>query len=56
MSIKTYLPSVERISVEIIATACGVLGAAFLISRFPKLKAFVDGNSIWAVSKPDSGV
>ncbi|WP_155741356.1 hypothetical protein [Burkholderia territorii] len=56
MSIKSYLPSVERISVEVIATACGVLGAAFLISRFPKLKAFVDGNSVWSVSNPNSGV
>ncbi|WP_157380375.1 hypothetical protein [Burkholderia ubonensis] len=56
MSIKSYLPTVERISVEVIATMCGVIGAAFLISRFPKLKALVDGNSVWAMSKPESGV
>lgn len=55
MALKNYLPSVERVSVEVIATMCGVIGAAFLISRFPKIKALVDGNSVWATTNPNTG-
>jgi hypothetical protein len=55
VAVKNYIPSIERISVEVLATMCGVLGAAFLISRFPTLKGFVDGNTVWAMTQPPPG-
>ena len=49
MSTPSYLPTRHRIAQEIIATTVGVIVAAWIISRIPKVKALVDGNSIWAV-------
>lgn len=46
----SYLPTKYRLSQEIIATTVGVILAAWIISRFPKAKALVDGNSVWATS------
>ena len=48
MSTPSYLPTRHRIAQEIIATTIGVIVAAWIISRIPKVKALVDGNSIWA--------
>jgi hypothetical protein len=42
MSLKTYLPSVPQISRETVT----VLLAAFIISRFPKVKEFVQQNRL----------
>ncbi|CAN0621094.1 conserved protein of unknown function [Burkholderia multivorans] len=44
----SYLPTRFRLSQEIIATTVGVLVAAWIISKVPKMKALVDGNTIWA--------
>jgi hypothetical protein len=44
----SYLPTRYRLSQEIIATTVGVLVAAWIISKVPKFKSLVDGNSVWA--------
>jgi hypothetical protein len=44
----SYLPTRYRLSQEIIATTVGVLVAAWIISKVPKMKSLVDGNTIWA--------
>ena len=36
-----YIPSLEKISQEVIATAIAVIGVAWLVSRVPALKALV---------------
>jgi len=46
MNIKTYLPSAPQVSREVVTVLAGVLIAAFIISRFPKLKGFVEGNCL----------
>lgn len=46
MNIKEMLPTPERLVMEVIIVAGGVLGAAWLISKFPKLQAFVQANSV----------
>lgn len=43
---KKYLPSAPGVSAEIIAVLLGTIGAAFIISKFPKLKNFVLDNSV----------
>jgi hypothetical protein len=48
MSTPSYLPTRHRIAQEIIATTIGVIVAAWIISRIPKVRALVDSNSIWA--------
>ena len=55
MNIKTYLPSVPQVSREAITVLAGVLIAAYIISRFPKLKTFVEGNSL-TVQDPNKNV
>ncbi|AIV52871.1 Uncharacterised protein [Burkholderia pseudomallei] len=51
MSEPSYLPTRYRLSQEIIATTVGVLVAAYIISKVPKFKALVDGNSIWSTEQ-----
>lgn len=46
MNLKEVIPKPERILLEVLIVAGGVLGAAFLISRFPKLQQFVQQNSV----------
>lgn len=46
MNLKNILPGPERILMEVIIVAGGVLGAAFLISRFPALQSFVQQNTV----------
>jgi hypothetical protein len=48
VSTLSYLPTRYRLSQEIIATTVGVLVAAWIISKVPKFKSLVDGNTIWA--------
>ena len=53
MNIKEMIPSPERVVMEVLIVAGGVLGAAWLISKFPRLQAFVQQNSL--VVKDTSG-
>ncbi len=46
MKIKPYLPSIQQISQETLAVLAASLLAAFIISRFPAVKAFVNQNSV----------
>lgn len=46
MNLKSIIPSPEAVLREGVIVLGGVLIAAFIISRFPKLQAFVTGNSI----------
>ncbi|MBT2180497.1 hypothetical protein KKP06_22025 [Ralstonia pickettii] len=55
MALSDYLPSKHRLSQEVIATTVGVLVAAWIISKVPRAKALVDGNSIWALDQPSQG-
>ncbi|MBX3766556.1 MAG: hypothetical protein QM625_22695 [Ralstonia sp.] len=50
-----YLPTKQRLAQEVIATTVGVLVAAWIISKVPRFKALVDGNSIWALTQPSQG-
>lgn len=42
----TILPTVPELAKSTLITLGGVLLAAFIISRFPKVRAFVAGQSI----------
>lgn len=53
MNWREILPTPQRVALEVLIVAGGVLGAAFLISRFPKLQQFVQQNSV--VVKSDKG-
>jgi len=45
-NLKRYLPTPEHLSQETIATLCGILLSAWIISRVPALKALVkDSNT-----------
>lgn len=46
MDIKQIIPSPTSVIREGIIVLGGLLIAAFVLSRFPKVKAFVTGNSI----------
>lgn len=46
MSIAAHLPPLEKISQEVIVQVCGVLIAAWLISRVPAFKRIVQGNTL----------
>jgi hypothetical protein len=46
MKIKQYLPSHVEIVKEGIIVLGGVLLAALILSRFPSVKRFVQGNSL----------
>lgn len=46
MDLKKIIPQPDRIALEIIATLIGVLGAAYIISKFPKAQTFVQQNSV----------
>jgi hypothetical protein len=49
-----WLPTYKRMTMEVIATMVGVIGASLIISRIPAIKALVDGNSIWALDNPNA--
>ncbi len=46
MNLREILPTPQRLALEVLIVAGGVLGAAFLISRFPALQKFVQQNSV----------
>lgn len=46
MQLKNIIPAPEAVLREGVIVLGGLLIAAFVISRFPKLQAFVTGNSI----------
>lgn len=46
MKLKTIIPAPEAVLREGVIVLGGLLIAAFVISRFPKLQQFVTGNSI----------
>lgn len=46
MNMKPYIPSAPSIIREGFIVLGGLLIAAFILSRFPKLKTFVTGNSL----------
>lgn len=46
MQLKNIIPSPEAVLREGVIVLGGVLIAAFIISRFPKVQAFVSSNSI----------
>lgn len=46
MRLGSYLPSLPKISQEVIATVLGIIGAAVIIHQFPAIKKFVRDNSI----------
>lgn len=54
MASEAWFPSPRRMTLEIIATVIGVVGASILISRVPAIKALVDGNSVWALTNPSA--
>jgi len=45
------IPTVPEIAKEGILVFCGVLIAALIVSRFPRLKAFVEENSFTVKNK-----
>jgi len=46
MKLPNFVPTPPEMGREIIIVLVGVLGAAFILSRFPKLQAFVSANSV----------
>jgi hypothetical protein len=46
LNFKEMLPTPERMVLEVIIVTAGVLGAAFLISRFPAIQRFVQASAV----------
>lgn len=46
MNLKSILPTGTEVAREALVVLAGVLVAAFVLSRFPKLKTFVTGQSV----------
>lgn len=46
MNLKTLIPEPSRLLQEVIIVTVGVLGAAWVISKFPKVQQFVQANSV----------
>ena len=46
MNLKLMIPGPERIVFEVLVVTAGVLGAAFLISRFPAIQRFVQSSAV----------
>lgn len=46
MDLKKVIPEPEAMLREIIIVGAGVIGFAFIVSRFPKLQAFIQNSSI----------
>lgn len=55
MDIKKIIPAPEAMLREGVIVLAGVLLAAFVLSRFPKLQAFVANNSV-TVKDPSGNV
>ena len=48
---KKMIPTPERLGLEVLIVLGGVLGAAFIISRFPNLQKLVQDNSVTVKDK-----
>ena len=46
MNLKTIIPTGPEIARETIIVLCGLLAAAFILSRIPALRKFVTDNSL----------
>ena len=46
MNVKQYLPSAPQVSKETIAVLIATVAAAWIISRFPSVREFVNSNSV----------
>jgi hypothetical protein len=46
MNLAKIIPSVPEVGREAVTVLAGLLIAAFILSRFPKIAAFVSGQSI----------
>jgi hypothetical protein len=46
VNLSKIIPSAPEMGREIIIVLVGVLGAAYILSRFPALQAFVTANSV----------
>jgi hypothetical protein len=46
MKLEKIIPTGPEVGREIIIVLLGVLGAAFILSRFPQLQQFVTSNSL----------
>lgn len=53
MNIKQIIPTPVAVARETLVTVCGVLIAAWIISKFPTLQTFVKQNSV--VVKDENG-
>lgn len=43
---KNFIPTPAELSREVLIVLVGLVGAAFILSRFPALRDFVTGNSL----------
>lgn len=43
---KNFIPTLPELSREVLIVLVGLVGAAFILSRFPALRDFVTGNSL----------
>ena len=41
-----FIPSLPELTREVLIVLVGLVGAAFILSRFPALRDFVTGNSL----------
>lgn len=55
MNLKEIIPKPEAMLREGVIVLAGVLLAAFVLSRFPKLQAFVSNNSV-TVKDPNGNI
>lgn len=46
MNVKAYLPTLPGVTAELLAVLAGTIGAAYIVSKFPKLQQFVMQNSV----------
>lgn len=45
-AIKNFIPTAPQLSRETIAVLIGTIGAAWVISRFPSVREFVNAHSV----------
>lgn len=43
---KDFIPTLPELTREVLIVLVGLVGAAFILSRFPELRDFVTGNSL----------
>ena len=55
VDIKKIIPTPTALAREVIIVLVGVLGAAYIISRFPSVQRFVQNNSVTVTIKDSAG-